>query len=80
MAMADGARRTLGCDVALSLTGVAGPEEQDGQPAGTLWVGLSGVGPTRAQLLRIIGVREQMRQMSVISSLDLLRRALLAED
>ena len=36
-----GARRVLGADVGLSLTGVAGPTEQDGQPVGTLHVGLA---------------------------------------
>ena len=40
-AMADGARRVLGADVAVSLTGVAGPTEQDGQPVGTLFVGVA---------------------------------------
>ena len=40
-AMADGARRVLGADVGLSITGVAGPDRQDGQPAGTVFVGLA---------------------------------------
>ena len=40
-AMADGVRDLLKSDVGLSVTGVAGPEEQDGQPAGTVFVGLS---------------------------------------
>ena len=40
-AMAVGARRVLGADVGLALTGVAGPAEQDGQPVGTLYVGLA---------------------------------------
>jgi len=76
--MADGARRVLGADVGLSLTGVAGPAEQDGQPVGTLYVGLSiGDRPTTARLLRLPGQREQMRQISVISALDVLRKALL---
>ena len=76
--MADGARRVLGADVGLSLTGVAGPAEQDGQPVGTLYVGLSiGGRPTTARLLRLPGQREQMRQISVISALDVLRKALL---
>src|SRR5262249_49516857 len=39
-AMALGARRVLGADVGLALTGVAGPDTQDGQPVGTLFVGL----------------------------------------
>jgi nicotinamide-nucleotide amidase len=75
--MAVGARRVLGSDVGLSLTGVAGPTEQDGQPVGTLFVGLAiGEAVTTASL-RMPGHREQMRQMSVINSLDYLRRRLL---
>ena len=78
VAMADGARRVLGADVGLALTGVAGPTEQDGQPVGTLWVGLALPNQeTTATLLRMPGTRDQMRQMSVISALDLLRRRLV---
>ena len=83
-AMAEGVCRVLGSDVGLALTGVAGPAEQDGMPVGTLCVGVSlpDAGPagrrtfTRTQ--RLPGQRDQMRQMSVISALDLLRRELLA--
>jgi nicotinamide-nucleotide amidase len=74
--MAEGARGALGADVGLALTGVAGPAEQDGQPAGTLWVGLALGGDATAHHLRLPGTREQMRQFSVISALDLLRRRL----
>jgi nicotinamide-nucleotide amidase len=77
-AMAVGAQRVLGADVALGLTGVAGPDEQDGQPVGTLHVGLAIGDEVTTASLRMPGQREQMRQMSVISALDLLRRALLA--
>ena len=77
IAMADGARQVLGSDVGLSLTGVAGPTEQDGQPVGTLWVGIALPGTaTTATPFRMPGQRDQMRQMSVISALDLLRRRL----
>ena len=77
--MAVGARRVLHADVALSLTGVAGPTEQDGMPVGTLCVGIAlPDGRTVTRTLRMPGLRDQMRQMSVISSLDLLRRELLA--
>jgi nicotinamide-nucleotide amidase len=77
VAMAEGARRVLGASVGLSLTGVAGPSEQDGQPVGTLWVGVATPDrPATATLLRMPGQRDQMRQMAVISSLDLLRRRL----
>jgi nicotinamide-nucleotide amidase len=78
VAMAEGARRVLGADVALSLTGVAGPAEQDGQPVGTLCIAVAINGrSTVSTTLRIPGQRDQMRQMSVISSLDFLRKILL---
>ena len=76
-AMAEGARRVLRSDVALSLTGVAGPTEQDGMPVGTLCVGIAMPDATITRALRLPGQREQMRQMSVISALDVLRRQLL---
>ena len=78
VAMAEGARRVLGADVALSLTGVAGPAEQDGQPVGTLCIAVAMNGrSTVSTTLRMPGQRDQMRQMSVISSLDFLRKILL---
>jgi len=78
VAMAEGARRVLGADVALSLTGVAGPAEQDGQPVGTLCIAVAINGhSTVSTTLRMPGQRDQMRQMSVISSLDFLRKILL---
>ncbi len=78
VAMAEGARRVLGADVALSLTGVAGPAEQDGQPVGTLCIAVAMNGrSTVSTTLRMPGQRDQMRQMSVISSLDFLRRQIL---
>lgn len=77
-AMAHGVRRALGADVGLALTGVAGPGEQEGRPAGTLCIGLAVGERTVTTTLRLPGQREQMRQFSVISALDLLRRTLLA--
>jgi len=77
-AMARGAQRVLRSHVALSLTGVAGPTEQDGQPVGTLCVGIAIGDDVHTRTLRMPGQRDQMRQMSVISALDLLRRTLLA--
>jgi nicotinamide-nucleotide amidase len=74
--MAEGARRVLGADVGLALTGVAGPGEQDGMPAGTLCVGIATPSGSFARTLRVPGQREQMRQFAVITSLDLLRRHL----
>jgi nicotinamide-nucleotide amidase len=78
--MAEGARSVLGVDVAIAVTGVAGPDTQEGRPAGTLCVAAIWPGGSLSRTLRLPGQREPMRQMSVISSLDLLRRALLAAE
>ncbi len=75
--MALGAQRVLGSDVALALTGVAGPTEQDGMAVGTLCIGLVTRDHRVSTTTRLPGQREQMRQMSVITSLDFLRRHLL---
>ena len=79
-AMATGVRRVLGADVGLALTGVAGPTEQDGMPAGTLCVGIDDGHTVHTHLFRVPGQREQMRQMSVITALDYLRRHLVAAE
>lgn len=77
VAMARGARKVLGSDIGLALTGVAGPTEQDGQPVGTLCVGLAREdGTTQARTIHLPGDRDLMRQLSVISALDVLRRSL----
>jgi nicotinamide-nucleotide amidase len=78
--MAEGARRVLGSDVGMALTGVAGPAEQDGMPVGTLCVGIVDTNGSTSTTLRLPGDREQMRQFAVISSLDVLRRRVLARD
>ena len=77
-AMAGGARRVLGADVGLALTGVAGPAEQDGMPVGTLCVAVDDGTTVSTHTFRLPGQREQMRQMSVITALDYLRRRLTA--
>ena len=77
-AMAVGARRVLGADVGLALTGVAGPTEQDGQPVGTLFVGLAIGDDVTTSMSRLPGQREQMRQFAVINALDVLRKRLSA--
>ena len=76
-AMADGARRVLGSDVGLSITGVAGPDPQDGQPPGTVFVGLARAGhPTESFGFNVPGDRDRVRQYATIAALDLLRRTL----
>ncbi|MGC2485672.1 MAG: competence/damage-inducible protein A [Acidimicrobiales bacterium] len=75
-AMAEGVRRLLKSDVGLSVTGVAGPEEQEGQPAGTVFVGLSLGDHVTHTALHLPGDRPRVRAYSAISALDVLRRVL----
>lgn len=75
-AMADGVRHLLKSDVGLSVTGVAGPEEQEGQPAGTVFVGLSLGDHVTHAALHLPGDRPRVRAYSAISALDVLRRVL----
>lgn len=78
--MAVGAKRVLGSDVGLALTGVAGPLEQDGMKPGTLCIGIVlADDTTHSMTLALPGVRDQMRQLSVISALDALRKKLLGK-
>ena len=77
--MAEGACRVLGADVGLALTGVAGPDRQDDVPVGTVCLAVVGHGADRATTMRHrhTASRDQIRQLSVINALDLLRRFLL---
>ena len=82
-AMAAGARRVLGADVGVAVTGVAGPDSQDGLDPGVVFVGFDlgpaggDVGP-QAFEVRLFGGRQQIRQFAVITALSALRTRLLA--
>jgi len=78
-AMAVGARRVLGAEVGLGVTGVAGPTEQDGQPVGTVFLGIALPGDDEGEAiaLKLPGDRERVRQFAAISLLDALRKRLL---
>ena len=77
-AMAEGVRRLLKADVGISATGVAGPDEQEGKPVGTVCLGWALGDEVDAVELRLPGARKQVREFACISLLDLLRRRLLA--
>jgi nicotinamide-nucleotide amidase len=77
-AMAEGVRRVTGADVGLGITGVAGPDDQEGVAPGTIFVGLALPDqPTQTRELRLPGDRDRVRQYGAISALDLVRRALI---
>jgi nicotinamide-nucleotide amidase len=77
-AMAQGVCRVTGSDAGLGITGVAGPDDQEGVAPGTMFVGLHLPGDsTSTRELHLPGDRERVRQYGAISALDLLRRALI---
>ena len=67
----------LGADVGLAVTGVAGPAEQDGQPVGTVFIGLAIDDDVESVQLQLPGDRRRIREFTVISALNLLRQRLL---
>ena len=77
-AMARGICAAAGTPCGLAITGIAGPDGgSPGKPVGTVFVGLSVAGETRARRLRFAGDRESVKWQSTQVALDLLRRAVL---
>jgi nicotinamide-nucleotide amidase len=74
--MAVGAANRLGADVALSTTGVAGPDEQDGKPVGTVCVGV--ITPSGSEVFEFLltGNREQIRRAAVDAAVEALLEVL----
>lgn len=77
-AMAEGAARVLGAGVGLGVTGVAGPDSQEGVAVGTVFCAVHLDGDTSVSRLNLPGDRQAVRKYATISLLDLLRRRLLA--
>ena len=76
-AMAEGARRIMKSDLALSVTGLAGPDGDDrGNPVGTVYIGLAAPGGTEVTHLVLKGGRESIRQQAADYALVLLNRHL----
>ncbi|NIH81240.1 CinA family protein [Amycolatopsis viridis] len=70
--LAEGARQRCGADWGLGLTGVAGPDPQDGVAPGTVHIGLAGPGGRDVRTHRFDGGRDAVRRASVTAALDLL--------
>ena len=69
--MADGARKVLQTDYALSVTGLAGPDGDGfGKPVGTVFVGLSTRSKTVARQFRFHGDREDIRTQAARAALE----------
>ena len=79
LAMAQGARTALGCDVALSSTGVAGPDRDDwDNEVGTMFVAIATPEGTHVRPLKLGNrpVRERLRIQTASHAFDLARRYL----
>jgi competence/damage-inducible protein CinA-like protein len=77
--MAQGARRVFDADLAVALTGVAGPEPHDGKPAGTVCVALAAEDALESRCFRGPGDRDMVRRWAEQAGLDMLRRYLEGE-
>lgn len=75
--LADGARLGCGSDWGVGLTGVAGPDMQDGHPVGAVYIGISGPDGTEVNAHRMSGDRWTIRRDTVREAVsELLRRVL----
>jgi nicotinamide-nucleotide amidase len=77
-AMAVGAARLLGSDVAVGLTGSAGPDRLE-QDVGTVAIGVSTPERSAARTMRLPGDRERVRAYASTAALHLARRAVAGE-
>lgn len=70
--LADGARVTCGATWGVGLTGVAGPDPQNGIEPGVVHIGVSGPEIAQVRTIGIDGNRHQVRAGAVLAALDLL--------
>ncbi len=77
--MAEGVRRLLGATYGLATTGVAGPDPQDGQPVGTVYLAFAGPAGSLVTSPRLSGERATIRRMAVTAALELLVGRLQAD-
>jgi nicotinamide-nucleotide amidase len=79
MSMAAGVRHVTDADLAVAVTGIAGPDGGTAEkPVGTVWFGIAGPEGCYAEMRRFPGDREGVRERAVTTALDLLRRAISA--
>jgi len=79
MAMATGMRNNSGSDIALAVTGIAGPGGGSAEkPVGTVFIALATAAGCRAQGYRFSGSRDEVRNITAFTAMDWLRRHLLS--
>jgi nicotinamide-nucleotide amidase len=76
-AMAEAARQRTGASVGLSVTGVAGPDEQEGKPVGTVHIAVASPQGMRDTSQHFQGPRGEIKLRAAYTALNLLRLYLL---
>ena len=72
-AMAQGARRVIGADVAVAVTGLAGPDgDEFGNPVGTVFIGYADEAAAFARECHFFGDRTQVRERTIEAALALI--------
>lgn len=72
-AMAQGAREALGADVAVSVTGLAGPGgDEFGHSVGTVFIGYADEQTALSQEYHFPGDRAQVREQTILAALELI--------
>ena len=80
-AMAEAVRLRLEADFGIGVTGVAGPDDLEGEPAGTVYIGVAGDGLRESSSFRFpAGNRSLVKHRAVVSALLALRRVLGGKD
>ena len=79
-AMAQGIRHVTGARLGLSITGVAGPSEQEGKPVGTIFIGVDHEKAARGHATRYQMARADVKMRAVTSALFQLRQLLVQLD
>ena len=77
-AMATGCRNVMKSDLAVAVTGIAGPSGgNDEKPVGLVWLAVAGPAGVQTRRLQLIGKRARIRKVAALNALDLARRYLL---
>ena len=78
-AMADGVRQRMGTDLAVSITGIAGPGGGTAEkPVGLVWFGVASTSGVRAEKMIFSGDRDVVRSSAIEHALQLLLKGALA--
>jgi len=79
LAMASAARDKFGADIGIGITGVAGPDEMEGKPAGTVHIGIDYQGVPKSVSLDFAPRRFEVKRRTVLQALVVLRKLLIAK-